>query len=227
MGDAPDLRESYSLMPPHELHGQRPFQDGYLDEVEGILLSHRQIRSRIDAIAREMYADFSDNSALFVYLCDGSRRFAQELGASIESQELSLRFSPLPLTAKSYHGNTSTGNVVIDESELAVIRDRLHEDRDITDVVLIEDIVDTGLTMTRTARDIAKLREHPLMNVSICTLLDKPERRLDIAQNLPIQYVGFVIPDLFVIGFGLDYNGRFRDMDHIGIPTREAIEKYA
>ncbi len=227
MGHAPDLRESYTLLSPDQLHGDRPLQHAYVREVEGILLPYRRIRSRIDAISCELASSFSRNAALFVYLREGSRRFVQEIAESIESQGLSVRFTPLPLTAKSYHGNTSTGKVVIDETELAAIRNRLNEDREITDVVLIEDIVDTGLTMMRTVHDIGGLRKDPAVNVSICTLLDKPGRRLDTARDLPICYVGFVIPDLFVIGFGLDYNERFRDMDHIGIPTKEAIGRYA
>lgn len=229
MTATPDLRENYSLLPVSELHGDWPLQEKYVDEVEGILILYRQIRERVDQIARELSVDHQGNTALFVYLHEGSRRFAQELANSISEHDSPIRFTPLPLTAKSYHGNTSTGNVTIDESELAVIRERLLEDRRISDVILIEDIVDTGLTMTRVVRDVAALRDYPELTVSICTLLDKPDRRLVECKgiNESIQYVGFTIPDMFVIGFGLDYNGRFRDMHHIGIPTEAAIVKYA
>ena len=225
----PDLRQNPFLMPVSELQGDKLLQEHYIGEVEGILIPYHTIRQRVEEIARQLTGDYRMNEVLFVYLRNGSKRFSDEIADSVDKLNLGLRYAPLPLTAKSYHGNTSSGNVVVDESELAKIRNLILEDRRISEVVLIEDIVDTGMTMKRVLRDVARLREHPNLCVSICTLLDKPDRRRDdcMTINDSIQYVGFTIPDVFVIGFGLDYNDRFRDMDHIGIPTREAIEKYA
>lgn len=229
MVHARDLRQNPSLMPVSELQGDRSLQEYYVGEVEGILIPYRTIRARVEEIAQQLAGDYRSNGVLFVYLRDGSKRFSDEIADSLDKLDLGLRYAPLPLTAKSYHGNTSSGNVVVDESELAKIRDHVLEDRRISKVVLIEDIVDTGMTMTRVLRDVGRLREYPTLSVSICTLLDKPDRRREdcMTINGSIQYVGFTIPDVFVIGFGLDYNKRFRDMDHIGVPTQAAIERYA
>lgn len=223
-----NLRENPSLIPVSELHDDRPLQEHYVDEVKGVLIPYRQIRERVDAIARQLHMDYAKSDVLFIWLREGAKRFKDELGDSIEQQGFRLRYAPLPLTATSYHGNSSTGRVVIDESELAVIRDYLHEHREISEVVGIEDIVDTGLTMSRVVRDVLALRQYPPVSFSICTLLDKPERRLEECKwiNGLIQHAGFRIHDIFVIGFGLDYNDRYRDMHHIGVPTEEAIVKY-
>ena len=114
---------------------------------------------------------------------------------------------------KSYHGIESTGTVQISGIDCSKLRDK--------HVILIEDIIDTGLTMSKV---IPMLREYCPKSVKVATLLQK---RTPKSCGLQGDYVGFSIPDSFVVGYSLDYNEVFRDMRHICVINEAGIAQYA
>lgn len=164
-----------------------------------VLFSHDDILRRSHELVRELQQSYCDERPCLIQVIQGARPFAALIRAGLEGK--------LPLydvRAKSYEGTQSTGEVKI--SMLAGLDAKAVENRD---VVLLEDIVDTG-------RTIAALREHFMhlgaRSVQVVSLLSKPSRRVvDVA----VEYIGFEIPDEFVIGFGMDLDERYRDLPDI------------
>jgi hypoxanthine phosphoribosyltransferase len=162
------------------------------------LITAQQIRTRVEELAAEINRDFAPlgRPLSVIVVLKGACFFAIDL---LRYLELDTRLDFLQ--ASSYSGTSSTGEV------------RLHSDIHMaiagTDVLLLEDIVDTGLTASWLLRHLAS---HEPASVKLCTLLDKPAGR-----RVPVQmaYVGFTIPDEFVLGYGLDYDERFRHLPAI------------
>jgi len=162
-----------------------------------ILLSRDQILRRTHELARQILADAGDGPLCLVVVIEGARTFARQL------QKLLPGHLPLhEVRASSYgSGTVSSGTVTLTQGKDLPCRDR--------DVLLLEDIVDTG-------RTIAALREHFLAegarSCRTATLLSKPSRRV---VELELEYVGFEIPDEFVLGFGMDLDGRYRELPDV------------
>jgi hypoxanthine phosphoribosyltransferase len=169
------------------------------DDVEEILLDAQTITDRVAELGAEISSDFADRDPVLVSVLKGSIIFladlmrAMELPTSIDLMEVS-----------SYGAGTeSSGQVRIIKDLSNTIQDR--------HVIVVEDIIDTGLTLNYLLRYLADKRP---ASVSIVCLLDKPARRL---AEIPIDYVGFTIPDRFVIGYGLDFDERYRNLPYIGV----------
>lgn len=171
-----------------------------------ILLSRDQILRRTHELARQIVADAGDGPLLLVVVIEGARTFARQL------QKLLPGHLPLhEVRASSYgSGTKSSGTVTLTHGKDLPCRDR--------DVLLLEDIVDTG-------RTIAALREHFLAqgarSCRTATLLSKPSRRV---VELELEYVGFEIPDEFVLGFGMDLDGRYRELPDV-VVYEQGIEQ--
>jgi hypoxanthine phosphoribosyltransferase len=169
------------------------------DDVEEILLTHEQIQSRVAELGAELAADYADREPVLVSVLKGSIIFLADL----------VRAMPVPLSIdlmelSSYGASTqSSGQVRILKDLSGPIRGR--------DVVVVEDIIDTGLTLNYLLK---YLHDRGPSSVRICCLLDKPARRL---AEIDIGYRGFTIPDRFVIGYGLDYDERYRNLPDIGV----------
>lgn len=165
-----------------------------------ILYSPEQIAARIVELGRQITSDYTGRDLVLVGVLKGSSVFHADLMRAID----------LPLTidfmaVSSYKdGTKSTGDVEILKDLSNPIRDK--------DVLVVEDIVDTGLTLTRLL-DI--LDSRGANSIKLATLLDKPEPRIN--KELNIDYTGFVIPNKFVVGFGLDAAGRYRNLPFIGV----------
>ena len=165
-----------------------------------ILYSPEQIADRIVELGRQITSDYTGRDLVLVGVLKGSSVFHADLMRAID----------LPLTidfmaVSSYKdGTKSTGDVEILKDLSNPIRDK--------DVLVVEDIVDTGLTLTRLL-DI--LDSRGANSIKLATLLDKPEPRIN--KELNIDYTGFVIPNKFVVGFGLDAAGRYRNLPVIGV----------
>jgi hypoxanthine phosphoribosyltransferase len=164
-----------------------------------VLFSEHQIQDRIQELGKAITRDCHGSPLTLVGVLKGSFLFMADLCRRIE----------LPLTCdflgiSSYGDRTSTSGVIRITSDLT----QPVEGRD---VLIVEDIVDTGLTM-RYLLDNLKTR-HP-KSIRICALLHKPARTII---PIPIDYLGFTISDVFVVGYGLDYEGRFRNYPCIGI----------
>lgn len=168
-------------------------------DMEQVLFTQEQVAGRIREMAQEITRDYAGKAPLVVGILRGSFIFMADLVRQLELP-LSLDF----LSASSYGaGTVSSGKVNI--------RLDLQEDIAGRDVLLVEDILDTGNTLSKL---VAELQGRGPASLKLCVLLDKPDRR-----TKPIQadYVGFTIPDAFVVGCGLDYDQRYRNLPYIGI----------
>ncbi len=178
------------------------------DDVESVLLTAEQISeitSKLGAVITEDYK----NSKNLVLLCilKGSVVFYADLMRKI-GVSCALEF----MRVSSYKGAETT-------HQITVLLDTEKKDIAGKDIIIVEDIIDSGNTLSHLKNYIASKGAH---SVKTCTLLDKPSRR---EVNLVPDYVGIEIPDEFVIGYGLDYNESYRNLPYIGILKREVYEK--
>jgi hypoxanthine phosphoribosyltransferase len=166
-------------------------------EIDKILITENQIKQKVKELGAQMREDFHDKDMVFIVVLKGAFVFAGDLIRELD-ESVTVDF----VAASSYGNQTETTGKV-----------RLLKDIDvnITDkhVVLVEDIIDTGLTLSFLKEHF---HLHKPKSMRICTLLDKPERRL---VDLKADYVGFEIPDTFVIGYGIDYAERYRNLPYI------------
>lgn len=176
----------------------------YKDDVKKILVSEEQIRERCREIGAQLTEDYRDNqhNVLFVGILKGSVPFMAELIKHID-MDINIDF----MCVSSYSGTESNGDLKIIKDLDTSIIDR--------DIVLVEDIVDTGITIEH-LKDL--LYHKGAHEVRVVTLLDKPSRRITDVQA---DYIGFEVENEFVIGFGLDYNQKYRNLPFIGVLKEE------
>lgn len=165
------------------------------------LISEAQIRARVAELGRAITADYAEHGAdlVLVGVMKGSVIFLADLCRQVE----------LPCTVEmigiqSYGDTTKSSGVVQITADLTRPIEGKH-------VVIIEDIVDTGLTVAYLLTNLATRQPRSL---KVCALLHKPERSV---QTVPIEYLGFTIPNEFVVGYGLDYAQRYRNLPYIGV----------
>ena len=169
-------------------------------DVAEILLSEEQIQAKVAELGARISADYHDRQVTLVSVLKGALPFMADLMRSIS---LPVR---IDLMEVSSYGGTAT-----ESSGLVRILKDLSSSIDGRDVLIVEDIIDTGLTLNYLVR---YLRGKNPSTLRICTLLDKPARRL---VEIAIDYRGFEIPDRFVIGYGLDYGERYRNLRFVGV----------
>jgi hypoxanthine phosphoribosyltransferase len=164
-----------------------------LDREFSVYITEDEIQSRITALAEKINEDLKGKDVLFFGVLNGVFLFAADIFRQIT---LDCQVSFIKLA--SYDGTTSTGK----------IKELIGWNEDITGktVVVLEDIVDTGATLERV---IGELRLRKAADIKICTLLFKPEA---YTKDIPIDYIGFEIPNNFVVGYGLDYDGYGRNL---------------
>jgi hypoxanthine phosphoribosyltransferase len=167
-------------------------------EVERVLITEDQISRRIRTLAREIERDFRGRETVVVSLLNGTVMFLADL---IRHLNLPLRLDFMGVS--SYGAGTESGELVFTRELRLDMRGR--------DVLLVDDILDTGKTMSRV---LPKLRALKPRRIKICVLLDKPARRVE---NVQADYVGFEIPDFFVVGYGLDFAERYRNLPFVGV----------
>jgi hypoxanthine phosphoribosyltransferase len=185
----------------------------YPGDIKSVLLSSDQIQARVAELGKlvgdEYRAKIGESGAdlLLVTVLKGAVMFVTDLARAI----------PLPtqlefMAVSSYGSSTSSSGVV------RILKDL---DRDINDrdVLIVEDIVDSGLTLSWLLRNLAS--RHP-RSLRVCTLLRKPDA---VRADVDIEYVGFDIPNEFVVGYGLDYAERYRDLDYIGTLDPKVYEQ--
>lgn len=164
-----------------------------------IMLSPDEIDRRIKEMGREISEDHANSDLVVITVLKGSFIFAADLVRAI-NLPLNIEF----LAVSSY------GNAVISSGEVQMLHD-LSTPVSGRDLLIVEDIVDTGLTLSYLVENL-KAR-HP-RSLKIASLLDKPSNR---KKEVKVDYVGFTIPNRFVIGFGLDHAGRYRNLPYIGV----------
>jgi hypoxanthine phosphoribosyltransferase len=164
-----------------------------------VLISKDNLKKRIRELADTITKDYKGKKPIFVSILKGSGFFLTDL---VRGMKLDLTIDYM--AASSYgKGTESSGNV-------RILKD-LSEPVEGKDVIIVEDIIDTGYTL-KAIKEMLEARK--ANSVKICVLLDKPERR---KVNIPIDYVGFTIPDLFVVGYGIDYAERYRSLPYIAV----------
>lgn len=167
-----------------------------LDKTFEPFLSEEVIQQRISALALQISQDYMGKKPLFIGILNGSFMFAADLFRQVTTSS-TISFIKLV----SYKGTSSSGTVITSIG--------LEEDLNEKDIILIEDIVDTGKTMSTFIPSLQKLGP---TSIKICTLLHKPDA---LQYPLDIDYIGFNIPDKFVVGYGLDYDGLGRNLKEI------------
>ena len=172
-----------------------------------ILLSEEEIKARVQELGDQLYDAFHDKNPLFVGVLKGCFIFMADLvrAAQLKSE---LEF----IGVSSYQNGTKSSGVV------QITRD-LQEDINGRDVIIVEDILDSGNTLEFLKK---YLMAKGAASVTIVTLLDKPARR---EKAITADYAGFVVPDEFVVGYGLDYCQQYRNMPYIGVLKPEVYSK--
>jgi bifunctional protein TilS/HprT len=173
--------------------------------VDRVLFSHTQIQRRVKALAKRVSRDYMGRKLVLVGILKGVMCFMADL-----MQHITLPLN-VDFMAISYFGTNNESTV------------KITKDLDISiaglDVLMVEDIVDTGMTLNYVLNHLAS---HNPASLHVCTLLDKRVRRL---VDVPLDYIGFEIPDEFVVGYGLDYHGEYRNLPFIGMLKSELIEE--
>ena len=164
-----------------------------------IMLTEEEVDSRIREIGEQISKDYAGKMVHLVCVLKGGSFFMTELAKRI-TVPVSLDF----MSVSSYGGSTKSSGVV------RIVKD-LDEPLEGKDVLVVEDIVDSGRTLSYL---LELLRDRGPASVKLCTLLDKPERRV---VDVHVDYTGFEIPDEFVVGYGLDYDQRYRNLPYIGV----------
>jgi hypoxanthine phosphoribosyltransferase len=172
------------------------------DDVDRVLFSQEQIQERVQELGKQIAQDYGGREPHLITIVKGSIPFISDLMRAMDTP-LSLDL----LGVSSYAGTSSSGEV-----RLTKDLDHSIEGRH---VLVVEDIIDTGLTLSYVLRN---LRQRAPASLKVVTFLDKPEGR---GTQIEADYVGFTIPDEFVIGYGLDWNQRYRNLPYVGILKRD------
>lgn len=171
-------------------------------DVERVLITEEQINEAVLRIAKQIEEDYEGKEVLFVGLLKGSIAFMADL-IKAYTKTCTIDF----MAVSSYGAGTqSSGRVNI-------VKD-LSQPIDGKDIIIVEDIIDSGNTLSFIKAYFAAKNAN---SVKICTLLNKPSRRV---VNIDVDYIGYDIPDEFVIGYGLDYNEHYRNLPYVGVLDR-------
>jgi hypoxanthine phosphoribosyltransferase len=166
--------------------------------VERVLITEAQIARRIRRMAREIERDFHGHEMVVISLLSGTVLFLADL---VRQLNLPLRLDFIGVS--SYGAGLEPGELVFTKELRLDVRGR--------DVLLVDDILDTGKTLSRVLPKLHALKPRRL---KVCVLLDKPSRR---REDVEADYVGFKIPDCFVVGYGLDFAERYRNLPFVGV----------
>ena len=169
------------------------------NDIESVLYSEQELQDCVKRIAGEITRDFAGKEPIFVGVLKGSFIFIADLMRHVD-----LHCSVDFMAVSSYgSGSVTTGAVKINKDLTANIEGK--------PVIMVEDILDSGLTLSYLTK---YLQQRKPASISIATLLDKPARR---RADVKADYVGFEVPDAFVVGYGLDYAEKYRNLPYIGI----------
>lgn len=177
------------------------------DDIEEILLPEKDLQKAVKKLGKQISADYEGKNLMLVAVLKGSVIFMADLMRAI-TIPVSIDF----MSVSSYGAGVKSSGVV------KIIKD-LDHDLSGYDVLIVEDILDSGLTLSYLTN---VLRQRNVSSIKICTLLDKPDRRqVDIKPD----YACFVVPDKFVVGYGLDYDQKYRNLPYVGVLKPEVYSK--
>ena len=179
----------------------------HLDQdIERVLISEEEIAQKVKEIASEMGEFYQDKEVVLVCILKGSVTFFSDL----------TRVVPFPV-AYDFMCVSSYGSGSVSGGSVRILKD-LTVDISGKHVVIVEDILDTGNTLTAL---FAQLQARNPASLKLCCLLDKPDRRI---KPIYADFVGFSIPDEFVVGYGLDYDEKYRQLPYVGVLKRSVYE---
>jgi bifunctional protein TilS/HprT len=184
-------------------YGYGPLGEAKVEGIDRVLYSHAQIQRRIRTLSRHISRDYAGQRLVLIGVLKGVVCFMADL-----MQNLSIPVT-VDFMAVSYYGGDGQVVKITRDLDSSIVGQH---------VLMVEDIVDTGMTLNYI---LGHLSAHNPASLRVCTLLDKGARRL---VNVPLDYVGFKVPDEFVVGYGLDYKGEYRNLPFIGILHPELIK---
>ena len=176
----------------------KPVPAAWRKDVAEVLITEEQLAKRVRALARAVARDFRGRELVVVSLLNGTVMFLADL---VRHLDLPLRLDFIGVS--SYGLGTESGDLVFTKELRLDVKGR--------DVLLVDDTLDTGKTLSRV---LPRLRALKPRRIKICVLLDKPERR---REKVRADYAGFTIPDVFVVGYGLDFAERYRNLPFVGV----------
>ncbi|WP_042271417.1 hypoxanthine phosphoribosyltransferase [[Clostridium] dakarense] len=168
-------------------------------KVTEVMISEEQLAQKVSELAKQIEKDFEGQSLLVVGILKGASVFVSDLIRKI-NLDVNIDF----MSVSSYGNSTESSGTV------KILKD-LDVDIEGKNVLIVEDIIDSGLTLSNL---VAALQTRNPKSLKICTLLDKPQRR---TADIPVDYVGFVIEDKFIVGYGIDWAERYRNLPYIGV----------
>jgi len=198
--DSPGAGEERSAEPSRD-------DSSWAPEIERILLTEAQIKARVAELAEQLHRDYQGQDVLLIGVLTGAVVFLADL----------IRHMQMPVCV-DFVQLRSYGDSTVSSGKVEVVKD-LTQPVEGRPVVVIEDIVDTGRTL---AYLVDTLRSRGAESVRVCALLSKPSRR---EVEVPLDYVGFEVPDAFVVGYGLDFAQRFRNLPYVAVLRPEAYQK--
>lgn len=176
-------------------------------DIKEIMFTEDQIAAKVREMGAQITKDYAGKTILMCCILKGAVTFFTDLARCID---VPVNFDFM--SCSSYGSSTTSSGVL-------KIRKDLDSDVKDKDVLIVEDIIDTGVTLSHL---LPMLKERGARSVKLATLLSKPARR---KVDVPVDYNGFVIPDAFVVGYGLDYDSRYRNLPYIGVLKENVYEK--
>lgn len=176
------------------------------DDIEKVLISEKEIRKRTDEIASQITADYKGEEVVMICILRGATLFFADL---VRKVEIDVNFDFMDVSSYGA-GVASSGEVRIMKDISTPIKDK--------SVIIVEDIIDSGNTLSYLKRI---LKQRSPKSVKIASLLDKPERR---EVEIEGDYIGFKIPNVFVVGYGLDYDEKYRNLPDVCVLKPEVYE---
>lgn len=177
------------------------------DDIQEILVSEAELKEKVTQLGEQISRDYAGKNLLLVSILKGSVVFMADLMRAI-TIPASIDF----MVVSSYGAGTNTSGLV------KIVKD-LDQNLAGKDVLIVEDILDTGVTLSK-LKPMLELRNPN--SIRICTILDKPSRR---KADITADYQGFAVPDEFVVGYGLDYNEKYRNLPFVGVLKPQVYQK--
>lgn len=177
-----------------------------LNDVEEILIKKEELEKRVEELGQEISKEYKDKDLMLIGVLKGSVPFMSDL-----MRQITIPCTMDFMAVSSYGSATQSSGIV------RILKD-LDSNIENKNILIVEDIIDTGYTLKYL---IENLKSRKPASIRVCCLLDKPDRR---KADLVIDYTGFKIPDAFVIGYGLDYAEKYRNLPFIGVLKRDVYE---
>jgi hypoxanthine phosphoribosyltransferase len=172
-------------------------------DIQEVLISEEQLQSKIRELGEVLTADYNDKFPLAIGVLKGAMPFMADL---MKRMDIYMEIDFMDVS--------SYGNATVSSGEVKIVKD-LNTSVEGRDVLILEDIIDSGLTLSYLV-DLFKYRK--AKSIKVVTLLDKPTGR---KVDLQADYVGFIVPDAFVVGYGLDYMEKYRNLPYVGVLKKE------